>query len=105
MKTFDDLVFKAHHSFDCDAALIEFDNGYVASVLGNNKGGIGGFNGPYARAGEFEVAVMKKVGPDEYQLDYSTHITDDVLKFLRKDKLNKALKDIQSLPPIGATVH
>jgi len=86
MKTFKDLKFNPHPNDLEDAhALIEFDNGYGASILCASFS-YGGKNGLY------ELAVLK-----DGDLCYTTHITNDVLGWLNEDDVNEILLQIQNL--------
>jgi len=68
---------------------LPFANGYVASVVRHDFS-YGG------KQGLFEVAVMDK----DFNILYSTPITDDVVGHLNPDKLVKVLQDIKDLPNI-----
>lgn len=68
----------------------KFANGYGASVVqhhfsyGNDQG-------------MWELAVLKWIFGDRYELDYSTEITDDVIGHLTDDEVEKILGRIESL--------
>jgi len=75
--------------------IAKFPNNYGASIVkhsfsyGNEKG-------------LWELAVIK-YDPNEsdiynFELTYSTPITNDVLGHLTEEEVNKTLKDIESLP-------
>lgn len=87
MKTFKDLQFSQTNPTDLDDvhALIEFDNGYGASVLSTSYS-YGGKHGLY------ELAVLK-----DGDLCYTTPITNNVLGWLKEEDVNKILTDIQNL--------
>ena len=87
MKTFKDLEFNQNNPNDLDDvhALIEFENGYGASVLSTSYS-YGGKNGLY------ELAVLK-----DGDLCYTTPITNNVLGWLKEDDVNKILLQIQNL--------
>ncbi len=72
--------------------VFKFPNGYGASLI---KGATtyGG------NAGLFEIAVMKWEG-EEYDIDYTTPITNDVLGFLNKEKVVSTLTQILNLKEI-----
>lgn len=71
-------------------AVVQFDNGYGASVL---KGG------PfYTKNGTYEVAVIDAEG----NLTCETPVTDDVLGYLSESEANEALAQIAALPKVGA---
>lgn len=84
MKQFKDLVFNpADMGIQ---ALIEFKNGYGASVV-KSQFSYGGSMGLY------ELAVLDKDG----HIIYDTHITHDVLGYLNEDDVTDALVAIQRL--------
>lgn len=63
-----------------------FSNGYSASVLTENS--------PSYPATLFELAVLDSDG----QLDYSTPITGDVLRYINASELLFALNAVAALP-------
>lgn len=70
-----------------------FDNGYGASVV-RSPYTYGGLDGLY------EVGVIVFDGAsNNYQLTYSTPITDDVLGYLTADEVDDTLAQIAALPP------
>jgi hypothetical protein len=87
MKTFKDLEFNQTNPNDLDDvhAIIEFENGYGASVLSTSYS-YGGKNGLY------ELAVLK-----DGDLCYTTPITNDVLGWLNEKEVDKVLLRIQIL--------
>jgi len=85
MKQFKDLVFNPANLGV--QALIEFQNGYGASIV-KHQFSYGGKNGLY------ELAVLDKDG----RIAYDTHITSDVLGYLNEDDVTDALVAIQQLP-------
>ncbi len=87
MKTFKDLEFNQNNPNDLEDvhAIIEFDNGYGASVLSTSYS-YGGKNGLY------ELAVLK-----DGDLCYTTPITNNVLGWLKEEDVNRILTDIQNL--------
>ena len=68
----------------------KFDNGYGASVVQHN-GSYGNENGLW------ELAVLKWVDEDRYNLTYSTDITDDVVGYLTEEEVQELLVRIESL--------
>ena len=85
MKTFNDLDFKFMRYGSGIKALINFDNGYGASVI----------RSPFSYGGNqdlYELAVVK-----DGELCYDTPITDDVLGYLTEDDVTKYLQQIQEL--------
>ena len=87
MKTFKDLVFKEHpNHMGGVQAVIEFDNGYGASIVST----------PYTYGGKeglYELAVFGKDG----HISYDTPITNDVLGYLKPEEVTDILQKIQSL--------
>lgn len=83
---FEDLIWHPHPSVaDGERALIQYPNGYGASIV---RGG------PfYTTGGTYELAVLN----DEGEVDYSTHITSDVLGYLSEKEVTNILKDIFEL--------
>lgn len=72
-----------------------FSNGYGASVVCHifSYGGASGLS---------ELAVIKFNSDNalDFELDYSTPITGDVLGHLNDSEVNKALLAIAALPPV-----
>lgn len=87
MKTFKDLKFSQNNPNDLDDvhALIEFDNGYGASILSTSYS-YGGKNGLY------ELAVLK-----DGEICYTTPITLNVLGWLNEEDVDRTLLQIQNL--------
>jgi hypothetical protein len=73
---------KAHYR-----KVVEFDNGYAASVICNEHS-YGG------HSGLFEVAILR-----DDQLCYDTPITSDVLGHLDFSQVADVLEQIKALPP------
>lgn len=75
--------------------IAKFPNNYGASIVKHSFS--------YGtEKGLWELAVIS-YEPDEtdiynFQLTYSTPITNDVLGYLTEEEVNKTLKDIESLP-------
>lgn len=69
-----------------EQSIVDFDNGYSASVL---RGG-----NAYTSGGTYEVAVLHGGG-----IDYSTPITSDVLGYLSEAEADDALAQIEALSP------
>lgn len=86
MKTFKDLEFNPVDSYGGVQAIIQFDNGYGASVVKHR------FSYGYSY-GFYELAVLDIQG----NLCYTTPITSDVLGYLSEHEVTKILKDIQKL--------
>lgn len=73
--------------------LYRFDNGRGASVIRHSFS--------YGRdLGLWELAVIRFVGPDieDFQLDYRTPITDDVMGVLSESDVEAVLDQIEALP-------
>jgi hypothetical protein len=85
MKTFKDLEFRPHPYEKGVHAIIEFNNGYGASII-KTPTTYGGASGLY------ELAVLK-----DDDICYTTPITNDVLGWLNEQEINNILLDIQNL--------
>jgi hypothetical protein len=86
MKTFADLEFGPHPAGKGVQAIIQFPNGYGASVVKT----------PYTyggNQGKFELAVLDKDG----RLCYSTEVTNDVVGYLSPGGVTEYLRQIQIL--------
>jgi hypothetical protein len=87
MKTFKDLQFVEHpNHLGGVQALIEFENGYGASVVKT----------PYTYGGDkglYELAVFGKDG----HITYDTPITNDVIGYLRPQDVTDVMEKIQQL--------
>ena len=90
---FTDLEFKQHPVLsggDAVQALHFFPNGYGVSVVR--------FPGSYGYAeGLYEVAVIKGVDEEDFQLCYDTPITDDVMGHRDEQDVEKIMEEVQSL--------
>jgi hypothetical protein len=85
MKTFEDLVFKAHPIGNGLQAVEEFKNEYGVSVIK--------FAGSYGYASDlWEVAILY-----DGDITYNTYITDDVLGHQTEDQVNDIMKRVQQL--------
>ncbi len=88
MKTFKDLSFNVvEDNINWIRAFMKFDNGYGVSVVKSDYS-YGG------RSGLYELAVLDSDG----DVCYNTHITDDVLGFLKPEDVSKHMIEIQELP-------
>ena len=83
MPKLDDLVWEPHSCGDGEQALVEFENGYTASVL---RGGLF-----HTAGGTFEMAVLRNG-----LLTYPSGVDD--LCFLSEEEANAALGKIEALP-------
>ena len=86
MTRFDDLVFR-HKKFGQLQALVVFKNGYTASIM-PMFATLSGKSGT-----QWEVAVLK-----DGNLDYSTPVTDDTVRWLEYHQVDDVLKQIEELP-------
>lgn len=96
MKTFKDLEFKAHpHDVNGRQAKMIFENGYGISVVRFKM--YGDFFGSYTNnESEWEIAVLKG-NEKNWELDYSTPITEDVCGYLSAEEVTEIMKQIQEL--------
>jgi hypothetical protein len=88
MKKFKDLSFNVvEDNINWIRAFMKFDNGYGVSVV----------KGPYTYGGKlgfYELAVLDSDG----DVCYDTHITDNVIGFLKPEDVSKYMIEIQELP-------
>ena len=90
MKTFNDLVFVDEVMYGdkvWSRSYMIFDNGYGVSVV----------RGPHSYGGQrglYELAVLDSDG----FITYETHITSDVIGFLKPEDVTKHMIEIQQLP-------
>ena len=93
MANFDDLQFNKKSFGEGIQALIFFDNGYGASII---QGGIA-----YTSSDdEYELAVLKG-NKDNWDLCYTTPITDDVIGHLTKNDVTRYLNEIKNLEKVS----
>ena len=86
MNTFKDLEFRPHlHDVNGVQAVIEFNNGYGASIVTHSQS-YGG------KSGLYELAVTK-----DGLLTYDTPITNNVLGWLDEQDVTEVLIKIQQL--------
>jgi hypothetical protein len=83
---FEELKFQSHPMGMGKQCIVQFPNGYGASVV-QGEHTYGGKDGLY------EIAVFGKDG----EISYSTPITDDVLGYLSEEEVEKTLTDIKNL--------
>lgn len=84
---FDGLKWNEENDMGTKQALVQFPNGYAASVV----------KGPYTyggRDGLYELAVLDSRG----NITYDTPITSDVVGYLSPDEVNELLVKIKNLP-------
>ena len=84
MKEFKDLKFEPH-SLGGSHAVINFKNGYGASILVGKRFYSNGID-------TYELAVLK-----DGRLCYDTYITNDVIGRITKDEVTALMIQIQSL--------
>ena len=85
-----DYLITQHLSARSNQAIFKFDNGYGASVI----------QGLYTYGGNeglFEVAVLRFINDDDYEICYDTPITEDVLGYLSENEVMESLRDIRNL--------
>jgi hypothetical protein len=101
MKSFKDIVFKPHPTFDGQHGLIFFPNGYGLSVVRfkvpspmSEKGFR--YASYTSDENEWEVAVL--VGNEnDWEITYNTHITEDVLGNLTEGEVDWIMIQVQEL--------
>jgi hypothetical protein len=84
--TFQDLNFNLHPMGIGKQCIVQFPNGYSASIVQ----GLHTYGGP---EGLYELAVFDKDG----NITYDTPITNDVLGYLSEEDVEKTLLDIKNL--------
>ena len=70
--------------------MFEFDNGYGASVIRSTYS-YGGNNGL------FELAVINWIDKDNWDFNYNTEITSEVIGYLTEEEVNDILDKIKLL--------
>lgn len=87
MKTFKDLEFEKRDDFGFDSqAVMEFPNGWGLSVINGSFA--------YSYEGTYEVAIL-----NNGTIDYSTKITDDVLRYQTPEEITDVMKKLQEMKP------
>ena len=93
MKTFNDLIFKAHSlekfSEENKHAILFFPNGFGVSVLLGSSFFSNGID-------TYELAILKG-DKNNYELSYDTPITKGVLAHLSKDEVTEVMIRTQQL--------
>lgn len=74
--------------------IFRFDNGYGASIV-KHRFSYGNEDGL------FELAVIRFEDSGEWELDYGTPITEDVIGYLSENDVSDILDRIKELPKIG----
>lgn len=88
---FSDLNFQPHNNFYQNGiqAVAKFPNNYGLSVVR--------FPGSYGyEFGQFECAVLKFID-DDFKIDYTTPICDDVVGFLTTQEVEELLQKVEAL--------
>lgn len=72
--------------------IVKFDNGFGASIINN-------IYSHTRNDQEFELAVIEKIGEEQndWQLCYTTYITDDVIGYLPEKEVIEILYKIKDL--------
>lgn len=92
--TFDDLKFEQHSNWlDGVQAKVFFSNGYGASII-RSQFSYGG------REGLYELAVLQRIGENDFTLCYDTPLTDDVIGGLKPEEVTELLDKIEALPEV-----
>jgi hypothetical protein len=93
MMKFTDLEFKQHPCVpgpDAVQAIHFFPNGYGVSVVR--------FPGSYGYSDElYEVAVIKGIDEEDFQLCYDTPITDDVMGHRDEQDVENIMEEVAAL--------
>lgn len=89
-RSFSSLAFNPRRGLDGIHAVTFFENGYGASIV-RGTGTYGNEHGLY------ELAVIAGDN-DEWDLDYTTPITDDVEGWLSEERITDLLNEIAALP-------
>ena len=96
-KTFKDLIFKPHTAGEGLQATMLFKNGYGVSVI-RFKIGSYGYGSYTSNENEWELAVLFGT-EDDYDLCYTTPITDDVIGHLTETEVTDIMIKVQNLKP------
>lgn len=89
MKDFKDLQFSSHFAGTGQQSQLFFKNGYGVSVV---FGSLFYSNG----VDTYEIAVTKG-NKKEWNLCYTTHVTDDVIGYQTKEEISEIMKKVQEL--------
>ena len=96
MKSFKDIVFKPHSFGEGLHGLCFFENGYGVSVVRFKRPISKTYSSYTSNENEWEVAVLYG-DENEWEITYNTHITDDVLGYLKEVEINWIMVKIQEL--------
>jgi hypothetical protein len=91
MNKFDLLTFEKLKHQDGVQAIVEFPNGFGASIIKSDFSHGG-------KSGLFELAVLDN---DTGNINSTTFITDDVIGWLDEDDIDRVLTAISKLNPDG----
>lgn len=84
------LIYKGSKYIDGIHYIFKFDNDYGASVVKHTFS--------YGHESDrWELAVIKFYRGNEWDIDYNTKITDDVIGYLTDDRVRELLGEIQKL--------
>ena len=107
------VLERPHPHWDGVQKIYRFPNGYGASVIRATAGpdsfigfGRGDWGGSYGRnEGLWELGVIRFNSEDnlDFNLTYSTHITDDVLGYLTEEDVERHLNEIEALPDLAVS--
>lgn len=82
---------KVNHPHDGVQFIYKFPNNYGASVV-QHSFSYG------SEHGEQELAVIRFDGPHEFDLDYTTPITNDVIGYLSWERVEALIDEVEALP-------
>ena len=89
-KGFENSLVTAEYTENGSQYLFKFENNYGASVIKNMNGSYGN------REDLWELAVIKWDN-DDWDLDYSTNISENVIGYLSDINVRNVLKNIRGL--------
>lgn len=95
MKSFKDLEFKPHPVMSGLQAVMIFDNGYGVSVV-RFKTMFGSYGSYTDNEDQWELAVIEGTA-DEFEINYSTSVTDDVIGRLSSEDVTELMHKVQKL--------
>lgn len=90
MKKYKEFLKYEESLFGGPHKVFKFPNNYGASVIQNDYS-YGG------KKGLWEIAVIYFIGVDQWDIDYSTPITSDVLRYLTDEEVCETLERIKNL--------
>ena len=89
---FEDYLLSKKPNFDGIQYLFRFENHYGASIIKHR--GSYGYN---QDLWELAVIYFGRDSDDDFMLDYDTEITDDVVGYLKDERVRELLKRIKEL--------